>query len=178
MSLVAFYGFFRLHELTAKGANLRPLVHVEDLSLQWCHSCVTSASIVIEGFKHNTSGCPFLANLESAKDVAFCQVNYFKQYSSLPSSVRGPLFCFADKVPVKTTHFTEQLRQALIFCGLHCSRYKSHFFRIGQLKRVYQMVKFATLVVANSSTSKFLLKLIIALQSWLGVALVLDNVFH
>lgn len=34
MSLVAFYGFFSLHELTAKGANLRPLVHVEDLSLQ------------------------------------------------------------------------------------------------------------------------------------------------
>ena len=32
MFLVAFYGYFRLGELTAKGANLRPLVHVQDLS--------------------------------------------------------------------------------------------------------------------------------------------------
>ena len=32
MFLVAFYGYFRLDELTAKRANLRPLVHVQDLS--------------------------------------------------------------------------------------------------------------------------------------------------
>lgn len=47
MFLVTFYGFFRLGELTAKGANIRPLLHVEDLSFQSRHSCVTSASIVI-----------------------------------------------------------------------------------------------------------------------------------
>lgn len=47
MFLVAFYCFFRLGELTAKGANIRPLLHVEDLSFQSRHSCVTSASVVI-----------------------------------------------------------------------------------------------------------------------------------
>lgn len=47
MFLVAFYGFFCLGELTAKGANIRPLLQVEDLSFQSRHSCVTSASIVI-----------------------------------------------------------------------------------------------------------------------------------
>ena len=106
-------------------------MHVEDLSFQSRYSCVTSASIVIKGFKHDTSGCPFSVNLESAEDVEFCPVNYLRQYSSLQGSALGPLFCFADGAPVKTTHFTQQLRQALIFCGLDCSRYKCHSFRIG-----------------------------------------------
>ena len=113
--------FFCLRGLMAKGANLRPLVHVEDLSFQSRHSCVTSASIVIKGLKHNTSGRPFLVNLESAEDVEFCPANYLKQYSSLRGSARRPLFCLADGVPVKTTPFTLQLCQALIFCGFHCS---------------------------------------------------------
>ena len=71
MFLVAFYCFFRLGELTAKGVNLRPLVHVEDLSFQSRQSGVTSASIVIKGFKHDTSGRPFSVNLESAEDIEF-----------------------------------------------------------------------------------------------------------
>ena len=115
MFLVPFYGFFRLGELTAKGANWRPLVHVEDLSFHSRHSCMTSASIVIKGFKHNTSGRPFTVNLESAEDVEFCPVNYLQQYSSLWGSAPGPLFCFADGAPVKTPHFTKQLRRTLIF---------------------------------------------------------------
>ena len=112
MFLVAFYGFFRLGELTAKGANLRPLVHFEDLSFLSHHSCVTSASIVIKGFKHDTSGRPFSVNLESAEHVEFRPVNYLRQYSSLQGNAPGPLFCLADGAPVKTTHFTQQLRQA------------------------------------------------------------------
>ena len=58
-------------------------------------------------------------------------MNYLRQYSSLQGSAPGPLFCFADGAPVKTTHFTQQQRQALPFCGLDSSRYKPHSFRIG-----------------------------------------------
>ena len=43
----------------------------------------------------------------------------------------GPLFCFADGSPVKTSQFTQQLQQALNFCGLDSTKYKSHSFRIG-----------------------------------------------
>ena len=43
----------------------------------------------------------------------------------------GPLFCLADGSAVKTEVFTRQLKGALAFCDLDCSRYKSHSFRIG-----------------------------------------------
>ena len=87
MFLVAFYGFFRANELTAKGANFKPLL--------------------------------------------LCPVSYLYRYSAVRGSSPGPLFCFADGSPVKTGQFTQQLRQALIFCGLDSAKYKSHSFRIG-----------------------------------------------
>ena len=55
MFLVAFYGFFRVGELTVKGANLKSLVHVQDLHFQFSNNVVTSATIVIKDFKHNTT---------------------------------------------------------------------------------------------------------------------------
>ena len=127
----SFLWLFSFGWTHGQGANLRPLVHVEDRSFQSRHSCVNSASIVIKGFKHDTNGSPFSVNLESAEDVEFCPVHYLRQYSSLRGSAPGPLFCFAGGAPVKTPHFTQQLRRALIFCGLDSSRYKSHSFRIG-----------------------------------------------
>ena len=50
MFLVVFYGFFRVGELTVKGANLKSLrlVHVQDLHFQFSNNVVTSATIVIK----------------------------------------------------------------------------------------------------------------------------------
>ena len=42
MFLVAFYGFFRVGERTGKGANLKSLVHVQDLHFQFSNNVVTS----------------------------------------------------------------------------------------------------------------------------------------
>ena len=50
---------------------------------------------------------------------------------SARAATPGPLFCFADGSPVKTSQFTQQLQQALNFCGLDSTKYKSHSFRIG-----------------------------------------------
>ena len=48
MFLVVFYGFFRVGEFTVKGANLKSLVHVQDLHFQFSNNVVTSATIVIK----------------------------------------------------------------------------------------------------------------------------------
>ena len=48
----------------------------------------------------------------------------------------GPLFSFPDGSPVKTSHFTQQLWQALNFCGHDSFQYKSHSFRIGAASSV------------------------------------------
>ena len=128
MFLVVFYGFFCVGELMAKEANLRPLMHMEDLSFQTHNSCMTFATIVIKGFKHNTSGHPLSIISESAKDVELCPVNYLQQYFPLQGTALGPLFCFPDEAPVKTTYFKQQVCQTLIFGVLDSSCYKSHSF--------------------------------------------------
>ena len=43
----------------------------------------------------------------------------------------GPLFLLPSGDAVSINQFNTELRRALIFCGLDCSRYKSHSFRIG-----------------------------------------------
>ena len=131
MFLVAFYGFFRVGELTAKSANLKPLVQIQNLHFQFKDNCVTAATIVIADYKHNSSRRPFSVVLVCATGTDFCPVNSLQRYCSMRGTTLGALFCFADGSPVKTSHFTQQLRQALTFCGLNSSKYKSHSFQIG-----------------------------------------------
>ena len=131
MFLVAFYGFFRVGELTAKSANFQPLLQIRDLHFHFKQNFVTSATIVIKDFEHNTNRRPFSVVLERTEGTVLCPVSYLYRYSAVRGSSPGPLFCFADGSPVKTGQFTQQLRQALNFCGLDSSKYKSHSFRIG-----------------------------------------------
>ena len=130
MFLVAFYGFFRVGELTAKGTNLKPLVQIQNLHFKFKDNCVTAATILIADHKHNSSKRPFSVVLDRATGPDFGPVNYLR-YCSMGGPTPGPLFCFPDGSPVKTSHFTQQLRRALNFCGLDSSQYKSHSFRIG-----------------------------------------------
>ena len=129
MFLVAFYGFFRVGELTVKGVNLKSLVHVQDLHFQFSNNVVTSATIVIKDFKHNSARCPFSVFLECAEGSTLCLVAYLQRYFSTRGATPGPLFCFADGSPVKTSQFTRQLQQA--FVAFDSTKYKSHSFRIG-----------------------------------------------
>ena len=114
MFLVAFYGFFRVGELTVKGANLKSLVHVQDLHFQFSNNVVTSATIVIKDFKHNNTRRPFSVFLERADGSTLCPVAYLQRYFSTRGATPGPLFCFADGSPVKTSQFMQQLQQTLI----------------------------------------------------------------
>ena len=69
--------------------------------------------------------------LERAEGCTLCPVAYLQHYFSARDATPGPLFCFADGSTVKTSQFTQQLQQALNFCGLDSNKYKSHSFRIG-----------------------------------------------
>ena len=62
---------------------------------------------------------------------AVCSLQMSYTDFSARGATPGPLFCFADGSPVKTSQFTQQLQQALNFCGLDSTKYKSHSFRIG-----------------------------------------------
>ena len=59
MFLVAFYGFFRVGELTAKGATLKPLVQIQDLHFQFKDNCVTPRQLSSPTSNITRVGAPF-----------------------------------------------------------------------------------------------------------------------
>ena len=69
--------------------------------------------------------------LERAEGSTLSPVAYLQRYFPTRGASPGPLFCFADGSPVKTSQFTQKPTQALNFCGLDSIKYKSHSFRIG-----------------------------------------------
>ena len=69
-------------ELTVKGANLKSPVHVQDFHFQFSNNVVTSATIVIKDFKHNTTRHPFSVFLERAEGSTLCPVTYLQRYLS------------------------------------------------------------------------------------------------
>ena len=144
MFLVAFYGFFRVGELTAKGANSKLLVQIQDLHFQFKNECVTSATIVISDWR------PFSVILVSAKGTEFCPVTYLQCYCAMRGTTPGALFCLVDRTPVKTGHFTQQLHQTLNSIHPNTSPTLSGSTPpLLRLKRDYQMLRFVTLAVGN-----------------------------
>ena len=117
----------------SKSWGLRARVSLSPLSLPH-HSLFFFA--LVPTFSTNSRGNAcyagyFLVFLERAEGCTLCPVAYLQRYFSARGATPGPLFCFADGSPVKTSQFTQQLQQALNFCGLDSTKYKSHSFRIG-----------------------------------------------
>ena len=130
MFLLAFYGFFRIGELTCKLSrqsahalqfhNVTFLVHDNE---------TRSVKIVITQFKHNTNNRPFTIIIDRELSEPHCPVQCLLDYLRVRGFHQGQLFSYT--YPVTVTQFNTQLRSALNFCGLDSSRYKSHSFRIG-----------------------------------------------
>ena len=107
MFLVAFYGFFRVGELTIKTLERRhSVLQFESLSFLNSHSEVQATRLVISD-QHNTTGPGFLFSIiihrDSAVEVLLC-------WCRVRRSNSGSHFCLADGSAVKTEVFTRQLK--------------------------------------------------------------------
>ena len=132
MFLVAFYGFFRVGELTIKTPERRhSVLQFQSLSFLKSHNEVEAAKLVITDYKHNTTGRPFSIIIHRESTVHCCPVEFLLRLCRMRGSNSGPLFSLADGSAVKTEVFTRQLKGAVAFCDLDCSSYKSHSFHIG-----------------------------------------------
>ena len=125
MFAIAFYGFFRVGELTCKTRNVSSTVlQLNQLTLTKLDHHVTAVKIVISKFKHNTSNRPFTVLIEHEPSEPFCPIRLLTEFLQKRGVRQGPLFAFADMDAVLTSQFNAELRRALIFCGLDISRYK------------------------------------------------------
>ena len=132
MFMTAFYGFFRIGELSCKSTKqVDTVVQFDQVTFLKQSSRVTVVKIVITKFKHNTNNRPFVITIESEPSETFCPVQTLLDYLKLRGCHKGPLFTCAAGGAILTNNFNIELRRALNFCGRDCSRYKSHSFRIG-----------------------------------------------
>ena len=132
MFLTAFYGFFRVGELTTKqGIDSSSVVQIRDLVWLVKDSTTVGAKWTLINFKHNTSKRPFYVHIVRQDSDEFCPITTLQKFCSFRGDQPGPLFCTADLASVSTSAFNVQLRQCLNFSGLDSSWYKSHSFRIG-----------------------------------------------
>jgi len=133
MFFTAFYGFFRVGELTTKTSYLgNSVVQYSDLVFLTEGSKLVAAKLTIVIFKHNSSKRPFHIHiLRQPESADFCPVAALRSFCALRGYQPGPLFCLQDGSSVYTTLFNTQLRQCINFCGLDATRYKAHSFRIG-----------------------------------------------
>ena len=132
MFMTAFYGFFRIGELSCNSKQLvDTVVQFDQVTFLKQSSRVTAVKIVITKFKHNTNNRPFVITIESEPSEPFCPVQTLIDYIKLRGYHKGPLFTCAAGGAISTNNFNTELRRPLNFCGLDCSRYKSHSFRIG-----------------------------------------------
>ena len=93
MFLVAFYGFFRVGELTTKTPERRhSVLQFQSLSFLKSRNEVQAAKLVITDYKHNTTGRPFSIIIDRESTVHCCPVDFLLRWCRMRGSNSGPLF--------------------------------------------------------------------------------------
>ena len=132
MFLVAFYGFFRVGELTTKSrVSFSNVLQHRNVSFRMNSADICGVKLTLTRFKHNTNNRPHDIVIDREDSLPFCPVKSVLAYLGLRGHSDGPLFCTFEGSPITTRYFNSELCQCSIFCELDTSRYKSHSFRIG-----------------------------------------------
>lgn len=133
MFLFAFSTFARCGEIAfSSHQSKNNLVQFEDVHLTYdtTHDIPTSVNVVFRHFKHNYGKPHEISFSHGHTEVS--PVSALATYLKGRGTHPGPLFSLSTGSPVPRSMFDGQLRKCLQFCGLDCSRYKSHSFRIGK----------------------------------------------
>ena len=81
MFLLAFYGFFRVGELAAKGVDsTASVLQFKNLKFLVHNGQPQMIKIIITAFKHNTDRKPFEILIDREDTLAFCPVKSLLQY--------------------------------------------------------------------------------------------------
>ena len=122
MFMTAFYGFFRIGELSCNSKQqVDTVVQFDQVTFLKQSSRVTAVKIVITKFKHNTNNRPFVITIESEPFRNVCPMQTVIEYIKLRGYHKGPLFTCAASGAISTNNFNTELRRALNFCSLDCS---------------------------------------------------------
>ena len=124
VSLTAFFGCFRIGELTQTGPSTRPAVEVSDVSFE---GTPVRARVHLR-YSKNGAGADII--LGSTGDP-LCPVTAIRNYLLVRPAGPGALFVSAGGSPVSRTSFVAAVRAALLVAGMSSNGYTGHSFRIG-----------------------------------------------
>lgn len=128
--LVAFFGLFRIGELTLSRLGHSNLIQKENVQIEHSDSKLTSISIEIKSFKHSagrTEKIPL--SLQPQKSI--CPVRALARYMRYATVSQGPLFQHPNGKPLTVSEFSRVLKKLVTKCHLDPNRYTCHSLRIG-----------------------------------------------
>ena len=125
MFTLAYHALLRIGEMTINNNNSKNVLHLNQLE-------VTNIKLVIIfiNFKHS-EGKTFRLEVLKHENNKICALTALKSYLAVRGKKSGPLFINAKGTAVSRQFFQSALNDALAFCGLDKTLYKSHSFRIG-----------------------------------------------
>jgi len=135
MFALAFYAFLRIGEITiiGKDGHNAHLIQRNQIRMQTKHFELKFIS-----YKHS-QGQPFSLSVMEAQERGPCPVRAMQAYLQVRGDRPGPLFQYVTGHAVLRNDFNKELRQALLFCDLDPTAFKSHSFRIGAATTAAQL---------------------------------------
>ena len=137
MFLTAFYGLFRIGELSTKSTRFAcSVVQYRDLQILLRDGDPCTAKVTITDYKHNPDHRPFDILITRDDSVIFCPVKSLLKYCKVRGTRPGPLFCNSDQTPITVYQFNTELQRCLQYCGLDLSqKQKPQFSHQGRVSR-------------------------------------------
>ena len=120
MFSLMFFGFLRIGEVTASPHNL---------SVSQCRIKPSKLRLVFLSYKHS-DGRPFTLDVLPTGKAA-CPYRRMVDYIKLRGQDQGPLFRYANKLPVQKTAFAKYLKAFIANTELTSKTISPHCFRIG-----------------------------------------------
>jgi hypothetical protein len=128
----AFFGFFRLGEITAPSAALfDPTTHLTpaDIAIDY-RETPSLVQIHLKISKTDQERKGISVFIGSTSDD-LCPVAAITAYMALRGDSQGPFFRFSNTRPLTKDQFTKHVREALTHIGYNPEAYASHSFRGG-----------------------------------------------
>lgn len=137
MFLLAFFGLFRVGEITYSSKGAQHVIRRENINFVRLHSKVRSLNITLTQYKHSV-GHQASIPIACQAIKKLCPVRSMLRYLHMSSQTSSFLFLHQSGSPVTTTFFRSVLKSCVIACNLDPSVYTAHSFRIGGATLAHQ----------------------------------------
>ena len=128
--LLAFFGFFRVGEITCtskKDREFSKVLSINDIQ----RTKNGDVQIVLRFSKTDQCGKGTNIRLTRQHNPVICLVHALSEYTAVRPAVGGPLLCHINEQVLTRYQFSAILRKALSVLDPNLTHYSSHSFRLG-----------------------------------------------